>query len=106
MQQLVKANAGHTHLAHQVGNINSRATGVAPNLDGAVICDHLGEDIQNWLRRKSARSRKRVELQKGSIIVYLSDCLVVDVDQVVGGRVNLEGFIECESRLNDFGGCS
>lgn len=75
---LVESDGGH------VGQVRAAAAGVGAlaagaNLQIRVGGDHLGEDVENGL----------------------GDRLVVDADQVVGGRVDLEALVESKSGLDD-----
>ena len=82
---LVETNARNaTHLAHDGVDINSRLAGAVGRGqgDGAVVCDHLGQDVEDRLGNGS----------------------VVDVDQVAGDRVDLEAPVESQSSFNDLGG--
>ena len=40
-----------------------------------------------------------------SLFSYLGDGLVVDVDEVAGRRVDLEGLVESEGGIDGLGGC-
>lgn len=48
---LVKADVGDAaHLAHQFGHVDAAGdAGVGPDAEGRVVCDHLGEDVQDGL---------------------------------------------------------
>lgn len=90
------------HLAHQGGHVDAGGTGVVgANLERTVIGDHFGEDVEDWLLRGSVR-QSRVGLE--SEHSYLGDSLVVDVDQVTRGGVDLESFVEAEGGLESLGG--
>ena len=82
---LVETNARNaTHLAYDGVDINSRLAGAVGRGqgNGAVVCDHLGQDVEDRLGNGS----------------------VVDVDQVTGDRVDLEAPVESQSSFDDLRG--
>ena len=47
---LVEADAGCGHLAHHLGDVDLGGTGVGgADLEGSVVGDHLGEDVEDGL---------------------------------------------------------
>lgn len=103
---LVKTDAGDAshlaHLAHQLGYVDRGAGVLGADSEGAVVGNHLGEDVEDGLSGVS-HSECFFGGNRGS--VYLGDGLVVDVDQVARGRVDLEGLVKGKGALDDLGGC-
>lgn len=50
--RLVQANTRDgTHFPHELGHINARRARVrGPDSEAAIVCDHLGQNVQDGLR--------------------------------------------------------
>lgn len=82
VEDLIKATSARGHLAHHLGDVNIwRCLVGRSNSQCAVIGDHLSQDLEDGLGNR----------------------LVVDVDQLGGGRVDLEGLVEGEGGIESLG---
>lgn len=58
--RLIQADTSGTHLAHEVCNVDAGGASVrGAEPDASVVCDHLGEDIQDGLYKQHV-SKNRI----------------------------------------------
>lgn len=81
---LVETGTRGSHLAHHLGDIHiwRRLIGRS-NSQCPVVGNHLSENLEDGL----------------------SNSLVINVDKLARGRVDLEGLVESESGIENLGGC-